>query len=173
MPTENLRFLHLPNSCPKEVEIVAQDTKTGKILGQVQAIAEIEKGYSGEKIPQGYINQEASTEYRKIAKSHIYIEDIFVEKNARNRKIGTKLIREVVRESKLRDFNGRVMLVAYNAYEALPHVFYGKLGFVSGDKFTNTQIKDAIRTKSTIKDAKQTLMALTSGGIKKLLSIIR
>ena len=173
MSIENLRFLPLPNSNPNEVEIVAQDTKTGKILGHVQAKAEQAKGYGGEKIPQPYINPDTSTTYRKIAKPHMYIIDIFVEENARHQGIGKKLLGKIVQESSGRGYKGRTMLVGYNAYETSPLPFYGKLGFISGDKFTNKQIKDAIRTNTPIKNARQTLMALTSGGIQKLLKAVR
>ena len=173
MPIENLRFLYLPNSSPKEVEIVAQDTKTGEILGQVQAKAEELKGYGGEKIPQPYINPDKSTTYRKVAKPHMYVEDLFVEKNVRHQGIGSKLLGKIAQESLNRGYKGRVMLVAYNAYDVLPHKFYGKLGFIAGDKYINTQIEEAISTNFPLRNAKQTIMALTSGGIKKLLKLIR
>ena len=169
----NLRFIYLPNSSPYEVDIAAQDTGTGKILGQVQATAEKVKGYGREKLPQAYINSDTSTEFRKVAKAHMYVSDIFVEKEVRHQRIGEKLLAKIVQESERRGFKGRTMLVAYNAYETPPHLFYGKLGFISGDKNINAQIKAAIKTNSLLRDAKQTIMALSSGGIKRLLKSVR
>ena len=172
MTIENVQLLCFPNSNPKELKVAARDAKTGEILGQVVARAEEEKIYSG-KIPQGYINSKTSGKYIKRAKPHMYVEDLFVKEEARHEGIGKKLIGKVVESSTNRGYNGRVMLFAGNGVEVSPLPFYGKLGFLSGDKYINSQIRNSIDFGTPMNKNIQSFMAITEKGIQRLLKAIR
>ena len=175
---DNLQFLYLPNSSPKEVQIALRDNSTGKILGHVYAIAEDVgkeggKSYSGGKIPGGYINYETSGEYVKRAKPHMYVDDLFVTKEARHKGLGSKLLGKIVQESENRGFKGRIILFAGNTRDVSPLPFYYKLGFRSGDKYINHQIEKALAAPKPMNNLVQSFMALSKNGIKELLKSVR
>ena len=154
----------------REIIKTAIDETTNEVLGTLKARRCDNDIYSEGNFPRFYIKEK--TRFKTVAQPHIYVNDIFVKQEARHKGVGTKLIKDIIKESADKGCEGRVVLFAFDK-ESSPIGFYRKLGFTTGNTSLNKRIDEILKYKSEIDKNLQTLMSIPKEKIAKILKTIR
>jgi len=149
-------------------EIIKEVVDTNNnVLGRVKA----KNNISGQLYSPASFSSFYSTGRLGLAsqtKPHIYIADLYVNKECRKQGIGRKLVSAIVQKSKELGYEGRVILLA-GSNEGSPLPFYRKLGFVADDRRLNAKIDDFLKFRIPLDPREQAFMTIPKQFIQKLL----
>ena len=123
----------------KMMREVAIDKQTGQHLGEcIAEYVSTPRYYSTKNFLGSYVV--TKTPFFSQIKPHMNITAIDVASHARRQGVATRLVADVVRESKNSGFDGRVVLLAENFKES-PLPAYIKMGFTTANPTLDIKVK--------------------------------
>ena len=171
-PAQNFHVITLPATPENPLQIVTQavDNSTGDVLGTLKASVAQKNSYPKGSIHNSFLILNENN--GRMAKPHIYVQDLIVYRNYRNKGVGRALITDIAKESKARGFMGRLILLA-GSNEDSPLPFYKKLGFITTSKNLNKKLDYVAKYRAYISNKIQAFMTLSADAARTLIKSAR